>query len=245
MINGSRITIRADWKSFVRNMSSSKKSNDKKTGKKAIKVVDDGPSGPITFNKSGNIVIKIHAKPGAKQNGITDVLDEAVSVQIAAPPVDGEANAELVKYIASILQLRKSCVSVDRGSKSREKTILIEKGAAITVEQAIELIKKEAQWSSTIYFCHRSFPANSIKTLKSRNKFIEIPLSFLNWSEVLGRSSESEAEFPWRYGQKRCSPHTNCSLWKMRRIEWTLSKSAKSYDCCRNSFEWNAFYYYL
>lgn len=118
------------------------KLNDKQTSKDED--VGIAATGPITVNKTGNIIIKIHAKPGAKQNSVTDVLDEAIGVQIAAPPVDGEANAELVKYISKVLQLRKSDVSVDRGSKSREKTILIDKSATITVTQALELIKREA-----------------------------------------------------------------------------------------------------
>jgi hypothetical protein len=41
--------------------------------------------------------------------GITDV----VSVAIAAPPRDGEANQELIEYIASVLDLKKSQVSFD------------------------------------------------------------------------------------------------------------------------------------
>ena len=42
------------------------------------------------------------------------ITDEAVGVAIAAPPQEGEANAELVKYLASILCLRKSDVTLDR-----------------------------------------------------------------------------------------------------------------------------------
>jgi uncharacterized protein YggU (UPF0235/DUF167 family) len=43
-----------------------------------------------------------------------DIGSEAVSVQISAPPVEGEANTELVKYIATVLGLRKSDVSLDK-----------------------------------------------------------------------------------------------------------------------------------
>lgn len=131
-------------------MSSSKKSSGKKSTKSIDKHSLKDENGravavvPIAVNKTGNIIIKIHAKPGAKQNSVTEILDEAIGIQIAAPPVDGEANAELIKYVSKVLQLRKSDVSVDRGSKSREKTILIDKSAAITVTQAIELFKKEA-----------------------------------------------------------------------------------------------------
>lgn len=98
----------------------------------------------VTINKSGEIVLRIHAKPGAKQNGITDISTDAIGVQIAAPPVDGEANAELVKYLSKVLQLRKSDLSLDRGSKSREKTILVAKNA-INVDRANELIKTECE----------------------------------------------------------------------------------------------------
>lgn len=131
-------------------MSSNKKSAGKKTSKSTDKQTPKDQNdavtapAPIAVNKAGNVVIKIHAKPGAKQNSVTDIHDEAIGIQIAAPPVDGEANAELVKYISKVLQLRKSDVSVDRGSKSREKSILIDKSAAITVTQAIELFKREA-----------------------------------------------------------------------------------------------------
>lgn len=112
----------------------------KKGGSKKAKVETNAAAtkpqrpGPISVDKTGNIIIKIHAKPGAKQNGITDVSDEGVGVQIAAPPLDGEANAELVKYISKVLQLRKSDVSLDRGSKSREKTVLVSKLANISLE---------------------------------------------------------------------------------------------------------------
>jgi len=43
-----------------------------------------------------------------------DISFEGIGIQIAAPPVDGEANTEIVKYVASILGLRKSDVTLDR-----------------------------------------------------------------------------------------------------------------------------------
>jgi hypothetical protein len=43
-----------------------------------------------------------------------DISSEGIGIQIAAPPVDGEANTEIVKYVASILGLRKSDVTLDR-----------------------------------------------------------------------------------------------------------------------------------
>lgn len=42
--------------------------------------------------------------------------EDAISVAISAPPIEGEANTELIKYFASILSVRKSDVSLSRVS---------------------------------------------------------------------------------------------------------------------------------
>lgn len=41
---------------------------------------------------------------------IEDISEESVGVQISAPPVDGEANAELLKFMSKTLGVRKSDV---------------------------------------------------------------------------------------------------------------------------------------
>jgi uncharacterized protein YggU (UPF0235/DUF167 family) len=43
-----------------------------------------------------------------------DIGSEAVSVQISAAPVEGEANTELVEGMATVLGHRKSDVSLDK-----------------------------------------------------------------------------------------------------------------------------------
>lgn len=61
--------------------------------------------------------------------------DDGIGVQISAPPVDGEANTELVKYMAKVLGIRKSEISLDKGSRSRNKVLVVnglQKDAIIT-----------------------------------------------------------------------------------------------------------------
>ncbi|XP_075162125.1 UPF0235 protein C15orf40 homolog [Haematobia irritans] len=99
---------------------------------------------PIQTDKTGNICIKILAKPGAKHNGVTDISSDGVGVQIAAPPSEGEANAELVKYLSKVLQLRKSDVSLDKGSRSRNKIIMVTKNVT-TIETVKELLLREIE----------------------------------------------------------------------------------------------------
>ncbi|XP_005176933.3 UPF0235 protein C15orf40 homolog [Musca domestica] len=117
----------------------------KSKSKKAAAPTTQSPApnnDPIQADKNGNICIRILAKPGAKNNGITDISTEGVGVQIAAPPSEGEANAELVKYLSKVLQLRKSDVSLDKGSRSRNKIVMVSKGVT-TMEAIKELIQKE------------------------------------------------------------------------------------------------------
>lgn len=55
----------------------------------------------------------------------------------------GEANLELIKYLAKVLGLRKSDLSLDKGSKSRTKTVTVVKESGSSVETLLDMLKKE------------------------------------------------------------------------------------------------------
>uniref|UniRef100_A0A3Q1GRD5 Zgc:193812 n=1 Tax=Acanthochromis polyacanthus TaxID=80966 RepID=A0A3Q1GRD5_9TELE len=99
-------------------------------------------SGPVTRDKSGAVTITVHAKPGSKHSGITEVCAEAVGVAIAAPPTDGEANAELIRYLAEVLDLKKSHISLDKGSRSRDKLIKVD--SSLGPEEVLRRIQQAA-----------------------------------------------------------------------------------------------------
>ncbi|XP_021488761.1 UPF0235 protein C15orf40 homolog isoform X2 [Meriones unguiculatus] len=101
------------------------------------------PAGPVATDPKGCVTIAIRAKPGSKQNAVTDVTTEAVCVAIAAPPSEGEANAELCRYLSKVLDLRKSDVVLDKGGKSREKVVKLL--ASTTPEEVLEKLKTEAE----------------------------------------------------------------------------------------------------
>ncbi|XP_036162123.1 UPF0235 protein C15orf40 homolog [Myotis yumanensis] len=101
------------------------------------------PLGPVAVDAKGCVTIAIHAKPGAKHNAVTDLTTEAVSVAIAAPPSEGEANAELCRYLSKVLELRKSDVVLDKGSKSREKVVKLL--ASTTPEEVLEKLEKQVE----------------------------------------------------------------------------------------------------
>ena len=52
--------------------------------------------------------------------------DGAVLIRIAAPPIDGKANAALTAFVAKTLGLPKGAVTIIRGETSRNKVIRVE-----------------------------------------------------------------------------------------------------------------------
>lgn len=125
--------------------SKSKQSADGKKGAKCPEQNTPQPepsSSIMEVDRNGNIRLSILVKPNAKQTIVTDITSEGVGLQVAAPPSEGEANTELVRFLAKLLGIRKSDVSVDKGQKSRKKTILISKDR-ITVDEITTVLKQQ------------------------------------------------------------------------------------------------------
>ncbi|XP_053128969.1 UPF0235 protein C15orf40 homolog isoform X2 [Hemicordylus capensis] len=92
------------------------------------------PSGPVATDKSGSVTISVHAKPGSKLNAVTDLTTEAVSVAIAAPPSEGEANAELCRYLSKVLGVKKSEVVLEKKPTARRPSsqLTVKASAAVS-----------------------------------------------------------------------------------------------------------------
>ena len=70
-------------------------------------------------------ILKLHVTPRSSRSEITGWRDDVLCVKLPAPPVEGAANAAVVKFIADALGVRKSQVTLISGEKSREKTLRI------------------------------------------------------------------------------------------------------------------------
>ncbi|KAJ1729220.1 hypothetical protein LPJ61_003631 [Coemansia biformis] len=78
--------------------------------------------GPVSL-RDGSIAVRLLVKPGARASCVTSIDDESVHVRIAAPPRDGEANKEAIRFVAEILNIPKSTIRLDHGQRSRSKTV--------------------------------------------------------------------------------------------------------------------------
>jgi uncharacterized protein len=70
-------------------------------------------------------LLAIHTQPGARKNEVAGIHGEALKVRVAAPPLEGRANAALAAFIAAALGVPKNSVTVVKGGTSRRKTVLI------------------------------------------------------------------------------------------------------------------------
>ena len=69
------------------------------------------------------VIIKLKVTPGALRSEFVGTYGGELKVRLNAAPVDGKANKELIKFIASIGRCPKDAVKLLRGHKSKHKTI--------------------------------------------------------------------------------------------------------------------------
>ena len=70
--------------------------------------------------------MRLRVSPGAKGNSVKGLYgDGAIRLSVAAPPVDGKANAEVEKFLSSLFGVPKGDVSVVNGASGRDKTVRV------------------------------------------------------------------------------------------------------------------------
>ncbi|MDT3693569.1 MAG: DUF167 domain-containing protein [Mucispirillum sp.] len=67
--------------------------------------------------------IKIYIQPNSKKSGYAGVYDGLPKLKITAPPVDGAANAEIIKIFSKLLNIPKSDIIISSGQASRLKIL--------------------------------------------------------------------------------------------------------------------------
>jgi uncharacterized protein (TIGR00251 family) len=71
------------------------------------------------------LVLRLYIQPKASRDTIIGLHGDEVKVAITAPPVDGQANAHLVKYLAKQFRVAKSQVLIEKGELGRHKQVKI------------------------------------------------------------------------------------------------------------------------
>ncbi len=83
---------------------------------------------------AGGVVLEVLVQPRASRTRAVGEHDGRLKLQLAAPPVDGEANQALIEFLARALGVRKADVTIERGETGRRKTVRV---AGATAAQAV------------------------------------------------------------------------------------------------------------
>lgn len=88
---------------------------------------------PFVIDAQGvNVTIKVKVR--ASRTRITGTRDGAVEIALAAPPVDGAANDELIRFLVDQTGVPKSRVTLVRGERSRTKVVRFHGADATVIE---------------------------------------------------------------------------------------------------------------
>jgi uncharacterized protein (TIGR00251 family) len=87
---------------------------------------------------SNGISIALSIAPRASRSQIEGIHGDALKARLAAPPVDGKANRELVGLLAETLRVPRNAVTIEAGAKSRHKVVFV---SGLSVEEACARLK--------------------------------------------------------------------------------------------------------
>ena len=83
------------------------------------------------------VTLRLHIQPGAKKTEVAGLHGEALKIRLAAPPVEGKANACLIAFLADRLGVTKSAISLVSGGTSRAKRVRINGVDSLSVKKAL------------------------------------------------------------------------------------------------------------
>ena len=79
--------------------------------------------------------ISLRVYPGAARNEVVEFTDGLWRVKVAAPPVKGKANRELIAYLSQRLNVGKDALNIIQGFTSRNKVVAV---AGLSPEDVVQ-----------------------------------------------------------------------------------------------------------
>ncbi len=96
---------------------------------------------PLHETASG-VTFEIKVQPRALRNAVVGEMGDALKIALSAPPVNGRANEACVEFLAELLDVPRSSITILVGQSSRNKLVRV---SGTTVEQ----IRNRLQLSQT------------------------------------------------------------------------------------------------
>ena len=91
---------------------------------------------PIRDSDAGaSFAVKVH--PRARKHAVTGAVGDALKISLTAPPSEGRASQACVEFLAELLQLPRSSVTIAAGHSSRSKVVRVRGLSAAQVEERL------------------------------------------------------------------------------------------------------------
>jgi hypothetical protein len=82
----------------------------------------------------------VHVVPRAAATAVAGRHGDAIKIRIAAPPVDGAANDELIRFLSERLHVPRRTITIAAGQTGKRKTVLID---GLDSARAVHLLEDE------------------------------------------------------------------------------------------------------
>jgi uncharacterized protein (TIGR00251 family) len=85
--------------------------------------------------KGATFSIKVH--PRARKNAITGEVGESLKIAVSAPPTEGRANEACIGFLAEILEIPRSSITIAAGATGRTKLIRVQGMSAVELTKRL------------------------------------------------------------------------------------------------------------
>jgi uncharacterized protein len=79
---------------------------------------------PIHENVAG-VTFAVRVQPRAKKNALTGEIGDALKIALTASPIEGRANRACIEFLANLLKVPRSSVTIACGETNRNKAIRV------------------------------------------------------------------------------------------------------------------------
>ena len=80
---------------------------------------------PAIVRQDDVLIVRLYVQPKASRDKIVGLHDDEIKIAITAPPVDGQANSHLIKFLSKQFKVAKNQISIEKGETGRHKQVRI------------------------------------------------------------------------------------------------------------------------
>ncbi|MGH1460840.1 MAG: DUF167 family protein [Neptuniibacter sp.] len=88
--------------------------------------------------QNNELLLNCHLQPKASADEFSGLHGDSLKIRICAPPIDGKANTQLIKFLAKQFGVAKNAVTIIKGELARQKRVKIDRPAKIPEVLEIE-----------------------------------------------------------------------------------------------------------